>query len=261
MGAGTAFLGHDDAQGLVDHGPGGQCPTANLARAEGARGRRAQIQCPVVPSADSGTDSGDRMPHDRAWATVRQHRHLVQELLRPWSRQQQVLQFSDTCRDIAAAQIASIAGRHLKKQVLELGGSDAFIVLDDANVAAAAREAVRARMLNAGQSCVAAKRFIVQDSIAEEFARLLTEGVRGLVMGDPWDRHTDVGPLAREDLAQALVGQVDASIAAGARPLVGGGPREGAHYPPTVLADVTPDMPVFTEEIFGPVAALVSARG
>jgi succinate-semialdehyde dehydrogenase/glutarate-semialdehyde dehydrogenase len=161
----------------------------------------------------------------------------------------------------AGAKIAGVAGGNLTKVVLELGGSDAFIVLDDADLGHVVDEAVRSRMLNAGQSCVAAKRFLVHSARLEEFCELFVAAVRKLVVGDPWDRDTDIGPLARPDLVASIERQVSESITIGARVLVGGR-RDGARgsfYPPTVLADVRPEMPVFSEETFGPVAAVTSA--
>ena len=159
------------------------------------------------------------------------------------------------------AKIAGVAGTHLTKVVLELGGSDAFIVLEDADLGHVVGEAVRSRMLNAGQSCVAAKRILVHSARLEEFSELFVAAVRRLVVGDPWDRDTDIGPLARPDLVASIERQVSESIAMGARVLVGGqGDRaQGSFYPPTVLADVRPGMPVFSEETFGPVAAVTSA--
>jgi succinate-semialdehyde dehydrogenase / glutarate-semialdehyde dehydrogenase len=163
----------------------------------------------------------------------------------------------------AGAKVASIAGSHLTKVVLELGGSDAFIVLDDADLDHVVPEAVSSRMLNAGQSCVAAKRFLVHADIYHEFSDRLARAVERLVVGDPWNRQTNVGPLARPELAASIERQVSGSIAMGARILVGGErdrTRE-SFYPPTVLADVGPGMPVFVEETFGPVAAVTSATG
>jgi succinate-semialdehyde dehydrogenase / glutarate-semialdehyde dehydrogenase len=160
------------------------------------------------------------------------------------------------------ARIASLAGANLKKQVLELGGSDPFIVLSDADVAYAARVGARARNQNSGQSCIAAKRFIVEDQVADEFAALLADAIRALRVGDPADRATQLGPLARADLRDALRRQVDASRAAGAVALVADGavPDRGWYVSPTLLDGVTPTMPAFREETFGPVAAIVRAR-
>jgi len=163
---------------------------------------------------------------------------------------------------LAGRVVAAAAGAALKKSVLELGGSDAFVVLDDAAVATAARTAAQARLGNAGQSCIAAKRFLVVDAVADAFIEALAAEMGGRRVGDPRDRTTEMGPLARQDLRDALHHQVEASVARGARRARGGrlpdGP--GAFYPPTVLVDVAPGMPVFDEETFGPVAAVVRVR-
>ncbi len=163
-----------------------------------------------------------------------------------------------TGSDRAGRAVASQAGRALKKSVLELGGSDPFIVLEDADLAAAVSEGVRSRTLNSGQSCIAAKRFLVAEPVAEEFIARFVEAMKALKVGDPRERDTQVGPLARDDLRAALTDQVRRSIDAGATLLCGGEPIEGPgfYYPPTVLTDVTEDMPVFAEETFGPVAAI-----
>jgi succinate-semialdehyde dehydrogenase/glutarate-semialdehyde dehydrogenase len=159
------------------------------------------------------------------------------------------------------AHIAGISGRALKPQVLELGGSDPYIVLADADVERAAREGARARVLNAGQSCVAAKRFLVHSDVYDDFTDLFLEEFRKLNVGDPMDPNTDVGPLARPDLIGSLQRQVTESIEMGAVLEVGGHPIEGPgnFYEPTVLTEVTPEMPVFSEETFGPVAAVTKA--
>jgi succinate-semialdehyde dehydrogenase/glutarate-semialdehyde dehydrogenase len=158
----------------------------------------------------------------------------------------------------AGTSVAAVAARALKKTVLELGGSDPFVVLDDADVALAAPMAVRSRFLNSGQSCLAAKRFIVAEAVAEEFTRRFAEAAAALRIGDPHDPATEVGPLARVEQADALQRQVDESVAAGATLLTGGKrvAGDGVFFPPTVLADVTPDMVVFRDETFGPVAAV-----
>jgi succinate-semialdehyde dehydrogenase/glutarate-semialdehyde dehydrogenase len=162
----------------------------------------------------------------------------------------------------AGAQVAATAGKALKKSVLELGGSDPFIVLADADVAAAAGVAVRARNQNNGQSCIAAKRFIVVNDVADDFEKRFVAAVGALKIGDPMDRSNQVGPLARADLIDALEKQVDESVRMGARVLTGGRRLDGAgnFYEPTVIGGVTSDMPVFREETFGPVAALIRAR-
>lgn len=161
----------------------------------------------------------------------------------------------------AGASVAAVAARVIKKSVLELGGSDPFVVLDDADVALAARMAVKSRFLNSGQSCLAAKRFVVAESVADEFTHRFAEEVAALKVGDPHDPATQVGPLARDEQVTALQRQVDASVAAGATVLAGGKrlAGDGAFFAPTVLADVTPDMTVFREETFGPVAAVIRA--
>lgn len=162
----------------------------------------------------------------------------------------------------AGRAVAEQAGRHLKPTVLELGGSDAFVVLADADVDAAVETAVDARIQNSGQSCIAAKRFILEAPIAEAFTARFVERMEALTLGDPMDRGSDLGPLARPDLRDELHRQVEQAVSEGARRLTGGtlpdGP--GAFYPPTVLADVTGEMLPYREELFGPVAALSTAR-
>jgi len=162
----------------------------------------------------------------------------------------------------AGKEVAAEAGRWLKKTVLELGGSDPFIVLADADPAETAREAARARTINSGQSCIAAKRFIVDESIADRFEEELVKRMEELKVGDPLDRTTDVGPMARADLLDDLDDQVRRSVDAGAKLRTGGRRRAGKgwYYPPTVLTDVKPGMAAFDEETFGPVAAVIRAR-
>ena len=158
----------------------------------------------------------------------------------------------------AGRAVAETAGRHLKKTVLELGGSDPFIVLDDADLDSAVETGVVARTLNGGQSCIAAKRFVLHDAIAEEFTDRLVAEFEDLRVGDPMDEDTDVGPQADPDLMADLHEQVEASVDAGATVLTGGEPldRDGAYYPPTVLTDIPRGCPADTEETFGPVAAV-----
>ena len=162
----------------------------------------------------------------------------------------------------AGRAVASLAGAQLKKCVLELGGSDAYLVLADADVEAAAAIGAKARLVNAGQSCIAAKRFVVANEIRARFEALLVERLRAARVGDPMDEQTDVGPLARHDLRDTLHRQVTDSMARGAICLTGGqlpaGP--GAYYPPTVLTAVRKGMPAYHEELFGPVAAIIPAR-
>jgi succinate-semialdehyde dehydrogenase/glutarate-semialdehyde dehydrogenase len=155
--------------------------------------------------------------------------------------------------------VASQAGTVLKKQVLELGGSDPFIVLADADLEEAAKAAVKSRFVNVGQSCVNAKRFIVEESVAERFVSLFCAGVAKLKVGDPLEKETNIGPMARANLRDTLHSQVERSIAAGAKLVAGGQPIDGSgfYYSPTVLDHVTPEMPAFVEETFGPVAAII----
>lgn len=164
-----------------------------------------------------------------------------------------------TGSDRAGSAVAEITGRYLKKSVLELGGSNAFIVWGDADIDKAVQTAVQARMLNAGQSCIAAKRFILVAEIFDEFTTKFVAAVGKLKAGDPMDEATQVGPLARKDLADQLHRQVQESIRQGAR-LLHGGNQSGCFHEPTVLSNVTPGMPAFDEETFGPLAALVKAK-
>jgi succinate-semialdehyde dehydrogenase / glutarate-semialdehyde dehydrogenase len=162
----------------------------------------------------------------------------------------------------AGAAVGAAAGRALKKSVLELGGSDPFIVLDDADVATVAQLGARSRFINGGQSCIAAKRFIVAEQVADEFEQRFVEAVAAMPVGDPLDDTTSIGPMARADLLDGLTRQVEESVERGARALLGGKrlPRRGYFFEPTVLADVDRDMPAFRQETFGPVAALIRAR-
>lgn len=162
----------------------------------------------------------------------------------------------------AGAEVAAQAGRFLKKTVLELGGSDPYLVLADADLELAARVSAQSRLINAGQSCIAAKRFIVVEAVRADFEARFIAAMREAVVGDPLLEATQVGPLARRDLRDELQRQVDASLAQGAKLLLGGGPAPGpgAFYPPTVLGGVRPGMAAFDEETFGPVAAIVPAR-
>jgi succinate-semialdehyde dehydrogenase/glutarate-semialdehyde dehydrogenase len=162
----------------------------------------------------------------------------------------------------AGSAVAAQAGRLLKKTVLELGGSDPFIVLGDADLAAAAKSAADGRLINSGQSCIAAKRFIVVEALAEQFLDRFVAELRSRRMGDPMARETQVGPQARINLRDDLHRQVEESVKRGAKLMLGGqvpsGP--GAFYPPTLLAGVDRGMPAFDEETFGPVAAVIRAK-
>jgi len=162
----------------------------------------------------------------------------------------------------AGAKVAAQAGAVCKKSVLELGGSDAFIVLADADLDAAVAAGVRARFTNCGQVCLAAKRFIVEAGIAEEFGARFSSAAAALRSGDPLLAGTQLGPMARADLRDSLDSQIALSLRSGARLLTGGSRGEGAgwYYAPTVLTDVTQDMPVAAQETFGPVAAMLTAR-
>jgi len=162
----------------------------------------------------------------------------------------------------AGMAIGAQAGAALKKCVLELGGSDPFIVLADADLDAAVQAAVIGRYQNTGQVCAAAKRFIVEQSIAEAFTRKFVEATQALKVGNPLEDATYIGPMARYDLRDELDGQVQASLAEGATLLLGGHKVEGVAnvYAPTVLGDVTPQMTAFRQELFGPVAAITTAR-
>ncbi|QFU83248.1 NAD-dependent succinate-semialdehyde dehydrogenase [Natronorubrum aibiense] len=163
-----------------------------------------------------------------------------------------------TGSDGAGRSVAETAGSELKKTVLELGGSDPFVVLEDAPMEHTVETAVQARLINSGQSCIAAKRFIVVDDVYDEFLDRFVEAMDGQVVGDPMDDATDVGPQARADLMDDLHEQVEATLEAGGECRLGGEPmdREGAFYPPTVLTDIPADSPADSEELFGPVASV-----
>jgi acyl-CoA reductase-like NAD-dependent aldehyde dehydrogenase len=162
----------------------------------------------------------------------------------------------------AGSRTAELAGRSLKKTVLELGGSDPFVVLEDADLDAAVSIGVKARFFNNGQSCINAKRFIVVEAVYDEFCERYLEAAGRLKIGDPTDHSIQIGPLARGDLREELERQVDLSVRQGARLLTGGErcPGRGYYFKPTVLADVTPGMEAGDEEVFGPVAALMKAH-
>ncbi|HEY9506365.1 MAG TPA: aldehyde dehydrogenase family protein, partial [Gemmatimonadales bacterium] len=167
-----------------------------------------------------------------------------------------------TGSNTAGSHVASAAGKAIKKSVLELGGSDPFIVMPDADLPAAIATAVKARIVNNGQSCIAAKRFIVHQAVADEFERGFVAGMAALAVGDPMDTATDVGPLATEGQLRTITDQVERAVRDGARVLTGGRrlEQEGWYYPPTVLAGIPPESPVFREEVFGPVALLFRVR-
>lgn len=162
----------------------------------------------------------------------------------------------------AGSQVASEAGRLIKKTVLELGGSDPFIVMPSADLDEAVSTAIKARIINNGQSCIAAKRFIIAEEIADEFEKRFVKGMQALKVGDPMDQATDIGPLATEDILNDLDQQVKDSINQGARILTGGEPikQSGNYYPPTVITDIPEDSPAYCEELFGPVAILFRVK-
>jgi succinate-semialdehyde dehydrogenase/glutarate-semialdehyde dehydrogenase len=162
----------------------------------------------------------------------------------------------------AGRRIGAEAGENIKPSVLELGGSDPFIVMPSADLDEAISTAVTSRTLNNGQSCINAKRLIVHEEVAEEFERRFVESMSALKVGDPMEEDTDMGPLATPQILEDVDGQVRKSVEAGARVLTGGKPMEGSgnFYPPTAITDIPEDSPAYTEEIFGPVASLFRIR-
>ena len=162
----------------------------------------------------------------------------------------------------AGSAVAKQAGAEVKKTVLELGGSDPYVILEDADIEHAAEQCVQSRLTNSGQSCVAAKRFIVMEPVRERFIEAVVERMRSARVGDPLHNETEVGPLARQDLRNFLHTQVQQSIENGAQCLTGGEipSTPGWYYPPTVLTKIRPGMPAYAEELFGPVASVLSVR-
>ncbi|WP_430816691.1 NAD-dependent succinate-semialdehyde dehydrogenase [Carboxylicivirga sp. RSCT41] len=162
----------------------------------------------------------------------------------------------------AGKAVASTAGKYLKKCVLELGGSDPYLILKDADIDAAVNACVAGRILNAGQSCIGAKRFIIVDEVYNEFAEKFTDRMRDITIGDPFDESKDMGPLARSNFREDIHRQVESSVSKGAKLLTGGyiPNRDGAYYPATVLGDVQEGMVAYHEELFGPVASLIRAK-
>lgn len=209
--------------------------------------------------------SGCALEIERLFADAGFGSDTVRALLLPGSRTSPLLADGRiagatlTGSERAGVSVAKTAGHHLKKTVLELGGSDAYIVLDDADVEAAVATAVTARFQNSGQSCIAAKRFVVTESVADEFIERFVAGVEALKTGAPTQDGTDVGPMARHDLRQELASQVDRSVRKGATVLTGGyvpdGP--GAFYANTVVEATDTSVPVMRQETFGPVAAVI----
>ena len=162
----------------------------------------------------------------------------------------------------AGRQVAANAGKHIKKTVLELGGSDPFIVMPSADIVEAAETAVKARTINNGQSCIAAKRFIVHERVADEFTQRFVERMQALTVGDPMSADTDIGPLATRQIVDDLEKQVNDSVARGARVLTGGKRKTGSgnYFEPTVLTSIPVDSPAYRDELFGPVASVFRAR-
>lgn len=162
----------------------------------------------------------------------------------------------------AGSKVAAIAGRNIKKSVLELGGSDPFLVMKECNLKEAARVGIMSRMINAGQSCIAAKRFIVEAAVANSFIKLLKKNIEQLEVGDPMKEETDIGPIAREDLLKELAEQVKSSVKKGAKVEIGGGrvSRKGHFYKPTLITHVSKGMRLFDEEVFGPVVTVITVE-
>jgi succinate-semialdehyde dehydrogenase/glutarate-semialdehyde dehydrogenase len=164
-----------------------------------------------------------------------------------------------TGSEMAGSSVASLAGKHIKKSVMELGGSDAFIVLNDANLEKAATVATQSRMLNAGQACICAKRFIVTEKVADEFTVLFTQKIKALQQGNPLQEGINMGPLARLDLAEKLAIQLEKSLQQGAK-LIVGGERENCNFQPTLIDFVNSNNITFQEETFGPLATIIRAK-
>lgn len=212
--------------------------------------------------------SGSALEIDRIFTEAGFPDGLFRTLLLPSSRVDEVLEHPGivaatlTGSDPAGRAVARKAGSLLKKTVLELGGSDPYIVLADADLEKAAATCATSRLINGGQSCISAKRFIVESPVVEEFTELMASKLSTAIVGDPLDENTTMGPMARVDLRDELHAQVESSIASGARLVIGGKvpTGDGAFYPPTLLADVEDGMAVYREETFGPVAAVISAR-
>lgn len=167
-----------------------------------------------------------------------------------------------TGSEAAGKAVAKLAGNHLKKCVLELGGSDPYLILEDADLEQAAKVCAKGRLLNNGQSCIGAKRFIVVERVYDEFLRLFKAEMAAAVMGDPMEESVDLGPMAREDLRDDLHDQVAKSLKKGARCVLGGEvpDRKGAFYPATILTEVAPGQPAYDEELFGPVASVIKVQ-
>ncbi len=222
----------------------------------------------VILLKHSSNVSGCALAIEKVFAAAGAPRHLLQTLLVPSKKipgliaDPRVCAVTLTGSTAAGRQVAALAGAAMKKGVFELGGSDAYLILADANLDHAAETCAAARLVNNGQSCVAAKRFIVVELVRTAFEKKFTACMAARRMGDPSDPATGVGPLAREDLRTDLHAQVKKSVRRGARLLLGGKlpPGPGFFYPPTVLTDVAKGMPAYDEELFGPVAAIITVR-
>jgi succinate-semialdehyde dehydrogenase / glutarate-semialdehyde dehydrogenase len=216
----------------------------------------------------AGNVSGCALAIERIFHDAGIPRPLFRTLLVPSGRVSEIIEAAEvtavtlTGSTPAGQAVAARAGALLKKTVLELGGSDPYVVLEDADLDAAAESCAASRLINGGQSCIAAKRFIVVEPVHDRFLERFVERMRSRTMGDPLKDGIDIGPQARRDLRDDLHDQVVRTIAAGARVLLGAEVPEGpgAYYPPTVLAGVGPGMPAYAEELFGPVAAVIEAR-
>jgi len=167
-----------------------------------------------------------------------------------------------TGSDATGKKVAEEAGKHVKKTVLELGSNDAYLVLDDADLELAVKTCASGRMINNGETCVSAKRFIVVESLYDDFKAQMKAQFEGMKMGDPMDEDTDLGPMAREDLRDGIHEQVEESVKAGANIVTGGEipSQKGYYYPPTLLDNLKPGMPAYDDELFGPVASLIKAK-
>jgi succinate-semialdehyde dehydrogenase/glutarate-semialdehyde dehydrogenase len=205
----------------------------------------------------------ERVMHDAGFPPALFRTILVgARRVRPLILDDRIAAVTITGSEPAGRQVAAAAGEALKPSVMELGGSDPFIVLADADLDAAAKVAAVARTINAGQSCICAKRFIVVAAVYDAFLERLVAAMKAVRMGDPTDPASDIGPQARRELRDELHGQVVQAISEGARPLLGCQvpPGPGAFYPPSVLADVRPGTLAAREELFGPVASVMRAR-
>lgn len=191
-----------------------------------------------------------------------QHIFLSNENVEKLIAAKEVRMISLTGSSKAGSSVAALAGKYIKKSLLELGGSDPFIVLDSANLSSAVETAVKSRLMNAGQSCIAAKRFIVSKKVAGNFTEMLLEEVKKIKIGDPFEEGVRMGPLARNDLRENFVRQIDESVKKGAKPVYGGQAfgEKGFFVKPAILSGMKPGMPVFDEEVFGPAISICTFK-